>query len=230
MSRGRTAAHHDSADRLSHVLNFIVDHAKNDERPYLKVDIVGRKFLGLLDSGATSTYVNQKGWTELTKLGFSLDPPERPGVKIANGQQMSSLGSCTVPIRVRDRVRSVVVTVLPDLAHTLVLGTKFWKQIGIVPDLRSEEWYFSDKPDSICSLHQVQGTTMLSEMQLSRLNAVLDRNRERMGSSLGCTNVAEHAIVSNSPPIKQRYYRVSPVMQKFIDQELNSMLQAGVVE
>lgn len=51
-----------------------------------------------------------------------------------------------------------------------------------------------------------------------------------MGSTLGCTNAAEHVIVTKFRAIKQRHYRVSPVIQKYIDEELQLMLQQGIVE
>lgn len=35
------------------VLDFVLSHAKGDERPYLSVDILGVKLDGLLDSGAS---------------------------------------------------------------------------------------------------------------------------------------------------------------------------------
>lgn len=51
-----------------------------------------------------------------------------------------------------------------------------------------------------------------------------------MGNKLGYTDRAEHAIVMNSPPIKQRYYRVSPIVSQQINKELDDMLEQGIVE
>ncbi|KAG5883240.1 hypothetical protein JTB14_026461 [Gonioctena quinquepunctata] len=51
-----------------------------------------------------------------------------------------------------------------------------------------------------------------------------------MGSSLGCTTVAEHVINCTTAPIKQRYYPVSPVMQAHIDKGLDEMLSLRVIE
>lgn len=42
------------------VLCYILHHAKNDERPYLKVSILGVPMLGLLDSGATRIFLGAK--------------------------------------------------------------------------------------------------------------------------------------------------------------------------
>lgn len=71
---------------------------------------------------------------------------------------------------------------------------------------------------------------ILHPEQRDRLKEVVDRSMALMGDSLGCTTVAEHKIRTTSEPIRQRYYRVSPVMQKHIDAELDEMLRLGVVE
>lgn len=51
-----------------------------------------------------------------------------------------------------------------------------------------------------------------------------------MGDGLGCTNAVEHKIVSTAPPIRQRYYRVSPVIQQYIDKEIDEMLIQDIIE
>lgn len=51
-----------------------------------------------------------------------------------------------------------------------------------------------------------------------------------MGNNLGCTNLVEFEIRTNSPPKNQRYYPISPILQKNIDDELNKMIELGVVE
>lgn len=59
----------------------------------------------------------------------------------------------------------------------------------------------------------------------------LVRKAKELGANkLGCTQLVQHRIVTNSQPIRQHYYHVSPVIQEKIDQELNEMLPLGVVE
>lgn len=76
----------------------------------------------------------------------------------------------------------------------------------------------------------LRSKTVLTLLQNSRLDALVQRNLELMGIELGCTNLVEHNIISSSPPIKQRYYPVSPIMQAHIDKELDEMLKLGVLE
>ena len=51
-----------------------------------------------------------------------------------------------------------------------------------------------------------------------------------MGQQLGCTSLAEHEIIVNSAPIKQRYYPVSLAKQKIIDEEIRKMLDPDIIQ
>lgn len=219
-----------STNKFQPILDFILDHAQNDERPYLKVNIFGRTLLGLLDSGASSTILGSKGWHLLRDLNIPLDMSRKVKCTIANGQSCESIGECEIPISVRNRVKLIKILVVLELPHTLILGANFWRSMGIVPDLRHDEWHFSDSPATIDSVDHLRSQTVLTSLQEARLKALIDRNVALMGNRLGCCDIAEHVIVTNSPPIKQRYYPVSPVIQKIIDQELETMLKEDVIE
>lgn len=219
-----------STNNFQPILDFIIDHAQNDERPYLKVSVFGRTLLGLLDSGASATILGSKGWQLLRDLNIPMDVSRKTKCTIANGQTCNSVGECEIPISVRDRLKLIRVLVVLELPHTLILGANFWRSMGIVPDLRHNEWHFSDEPANIDSVDHLRSQTILTSLQETRLKALIDRNIALMGDQLGCTDVAEHVIVTKSPPIKQRYYPVSPVIQKIIDSELQTMLNEGIIE
>lgn len=78
-------------------------------------------------------------------------------------------------------------------------------------------------------LSSIQTNTEITSSQLKQLNRVVDKYFELMGDKLGCTTVIKHKIVTTSDPIKQRYYPVSPHVQKCIDEELQ-ILDLGVIE
>lgn len=219
-----------SVGNLQVLLDFVLDHAVDDERPYLRVDILGKGILGLLDSGASRTILGSRGYDIVRELGLTLDATRMTTCTVANGARCRSIGIVSLPVALRGRLRIIEAIVVTELDHTLILGLDFWKNMGIVPDLRHNEWSFSSDPVTINSVAHLQQQTMLNSTQQIRLQAVIDRNRKLMGTGLGCTNRVEHVIRTNSPPIKQRYYRVSPVVQKQIDEELNEMLRLGIVE
>lgn len=208
-------------------MDFISNQGCTDERPYLEINILNQTFLGLLDSGSTKTILGSKGWSVISSMGVTLNKGEG-FCTVANGQRCALIGSCTLPIRFKDKVVIVEVQVIPELPHVLILGWDFWKLIGLVPVLK--DWHFLNSLSAVNAVEFLQGESVLSTDQKTLMDSMLNRNFELMGKSLGCSNRAEHVIKSDSAPIKQRYYRVSPVMQQYIDAELDEMLKLGVIE
>lgn len=67
--------------------------------------------------------------------------------------------------------------------------------------------------------------TSLDEDQIRRSDELINRNFASIGNKTGESNMIEHKIIEEGPPIQQRYYPVSPVIQKHIDQQLDEMLE-----
>ncbi|KAJ8945293.1 hypothetical protein NQ318_002750 [Aromia moschata] len=162
-----------------------------DERPYLKVNVLGKSLLGLLDSGASVTILGGPGWEQVKDLGIELLEGKTKN-RVANGEGCESLGSCEVHFSVRNRLKLVKVLVVTDLPHTLILGANFWKQMGIVPDLRHNEWHFSKEPHIFEVQEHSRGQTVLSQEEEKRLQEVVDNNLKFMGDRLGCTDLVQH--------------------------------------
>ncbi|KAG5884122.1 hypothetical protein JTB14_009177 [Gonioctena quinquepunctata] len=174
-----------SVDKLQVLLDFVLDHTVGDEHPYLRVEVLGKSLLGLLDSGASRTILGGKGWKVIRELGLQLDGTRTSFCTVANGSQCQGIRAVEMPISLRSRLGLVAAIVVPDLPHLLILGADFWKIMGIVPDLRHNEWHFSNEPVLVNSVEHVSGQTMLTAMEKMRLQAVIDRNMALMGRSLG---------------------------------------------
>ncbi|KAG5873075.1 hypothetical protein JTB14_010491 [Gonioctena quinquepunctata] len=186
---------------------------KKDERPYVTVSIFGEELLGLLDSGASHTILGNKGWKLLKDIGLStLDRTGVSSVTVANGDKCECLGVLHVPVRV-----------------------DFWVRMGIVPDLRSKEWKFTQVNGTFADIDAVEALhsrELLTSDQVEILDELVNDCFVRMGNSLGCTKIVEHKIelLDNGEPIKQRFYPVSPALMKHIDGELQDMLKKDVIE
>ena len=204
----------------------MISHAEGDARPYLAVSVLGVEMLGLLDSGATDTIVGELGYRALLSLGLTLRPSVHRHCVVANGGSCVALGTIAVPFVLLARTCVLDVLVVPDLPHRLILGADFWRVMGVVPDLRRDVWRFSAEAD-LCEL-QVGGE--LTEGQRLRLDALVREYFASMDGTLGTVTTVEHEIVTDSPPIRLRYYPVSPVKQQIIDEELRSLLAQGVIE
>lgn len=211
-----------------HQLDFILSSAEADERPYLPISIHGQRILGLLDSGATTTILGNEGWN-LVRDRVKLNTSNITTCTVANGQTCTSIGTITVPICLEDKTKILDVLVVPSLSHILILGTDFWKAMGIVPNLRRGEWKFCSNPTMI-HVNAIQSAADLSSTQLEELRLLVDKSFNNARGKLGCTDLVEHVIKTSSPPIKQRHYPISPTLQQQVDIELNQMLADGIVE
>ncbi|KAG5871690.1 hypothetical protein JTB14_026970 [Gonioctena quinquepunctata] len=123
---------------------------KGDERPYLKVDVLGIELLGLLDSGSSATIIGETGFEIMKKLGFDLHPSGTSICTVANGNECMVLGSYDIPFRVVDKIVVIRTLVIPSLSHMLILGADFWRQVGLVPDLGHNHWTFSRRTCVVC--------------------------------------------------------------------------------
>lgn len=218
--------------RNKFVLDYILAQVGNGECPYVKVEIFGISFYGLLDSGANRVFMNSEGWEMLRGVGLKLDSSRVVTCRVANDKECQCLGTVCVPIRLRDVVKIIDVFIIPQLRHRLVLGVDFWMKMGIVPDMRKGEWYFSNVELNTPVLNSIQSDSDLNLVETSRLNRIIDDYFSRIDSDvLGFTNLVQHKIkLTRSDPIKQRYYPVSPFKQEIINSELDKMIKLGVVE
>ncbi|KAJ8963738.1 hypothetical protein NQ317_002533 [Molorchus minor] len=137
----------------------------NDERPYLKIEIFGKPILGLLDSGASRTILGSKGIALIRELGLTIDHSITSFCAVANGSRVRSVGVVSLPVSLRGKFRLVEVIVVPELPHLLILGADFWRVMGIVPDLRHNEWYFSSEPVTVNAVGHVNGDSLLSPLE-----------------------------------------------------------------
>lgn len=189
----------------------------------------GKKLLGLLDSGASRTILGGKGYDKLRSLNLRIDGKIKPSITVANGDVCSSLGTVMLPFMVGKKTRLLKVLIVPAVHHTLILGTDFWKKLGIVPDLRKGEWIFSPEAD-VASISDKQGTRELTAEQRRQLEQLVEEFKPPPDKKFSQTTLVEHVIRTTAEPIKQRYYPVSPVVQKRIDHEIDKMLADGVIE
>lgn len=210
------------------ILDYVFAHAKGDKRPYLNVSIYGRIFLGLLDSGCTTTVLGAAGWKVLRGL-CSLNATEVLSCTLANGESCASIGYVSLPIQLADRVKVLKVLVVPSLPHELILGVDFWTSMGIIPDLFSNEWSFRNEPQTN-HIAAIQSMDSLTDNQREILTNTLNETFAKMGDKLGCTDLVELTICTTSAPIKQRYYPISPALQKDVNEELEKMLADDIVE
>lgn len=211
-----------------------------DARPYLKIDVCGVPFSGLLDSGSEVSIIGgsaRKYFTDLATLHESVDLDH---VVTANGSASPVLGHMFLPVTVKGVQRVVKFYVIPGVTSSLIFGIDFWRAFNLAPDVlrltgRKEDVVFFQNPrDAVVSqvnrLHPFEELTVEQKKMADDVCRMFEEvSAEKIG--LGRTHLISHHIeTGDATPIKQRYYVMSPDKLKELNRQLDEMLELDVVE
>lgn len=209
----------------------------HDIRPHLLVKVLDLEVYGLLDTGAVCSILGDNSHKLFMKYGFKLVKlPKGQNVRAADGSRIQCLGFMQLPTNYLNKIKVIKFYIVPNIITPIILGMDFCKAFLITLDSTLNNNKIFSIPDNyINSISLDQGLesfdSLTSEQQLI-LQKVIDKfdkiNTEKVG--LGRTKLITHKIdTGNSPPIKQRYYPLSPSKQLTLEKELDRMLQLGVV-
>lgn len=196
----------------------------DDERPYIEVDLFGRRITGLLDSGASMSVISAK---VLSGGGQTKLLPTQITLKTANQGRLDVLGRIRAPFRYRNQIYVIDTIVVTDLSHDLILGFDFWKQAGfrITQDV-DLEIMVTEVVDS-----PVSTEVPLSPEERDKLKEAVEGFLITTDTFLGQTHVLEHDIelAEDAKPFYARPHLFSPEMEKKISAELDKMLAQKIV-
>lgn len=190
-----------------------------DGRPHAQVTIGGQTIEGLLDSGANISCFGDDAEEVVRQLGLKIHNIESV-VNTADGAAQSIIGYVDTPVTYGTNTKTVRFYVIPSLKQKLYLGYDFWKLFGLAPVEVSELNVPIDP-----NFH------ILSPLEQSQLDKVKILFPSSDIEGLGRTSLLQHHIdTTDSDPIKQRFYAVSPAVQALAEKELDRMIELGVVE
>lgn len=194
---------------------------KDDARPHLEIEIGGVKIMGLLDSGADCSLIG-KGWEYLVAAA-QIDIQDSGTIVItADGTHHIGSKSANLSVSHNGKCRKMRFILMPQLSKKLILGMDFFRLFNIKL--------------KVCSalngmVSSVVNGNKLNEYDLSQLAEIIKSFPRSTDDKIGRTNVLKHNIdTGDNIPIKQRYYPVSPYVQKDMDAEYDRMLRMGVIE
>lgn len=189
--------------------------------------------MALLDSGASQTFLGEKGLWILKQFPTRLRKTPGRFVETADAKRHEIEGFIRLPITLKGRTEDLNVGVVPSLQQALILGIDFWENMHIVADVRNRRWDFAPKNGQLfCGgLEGITPVDNLAPEERERLQELIAKHFKDEPTTLGRTDRVKHVIdTGEAVPIKQRYYNVSPARQKLINEELDRMLTLGVVE
>lgn len=151
--------------------------------------------------------------------------PLNASLKTAGGNTQNIVGFINVPICFRKASHSFNVFIAPDLQQSLYLGTNFVRHFQLAPSLFPLSIDISEISVPDPNRH------VLSDSEAQVLAEVIAQFPSSSVLGLGKTHLETHNIdTGKHPPIKSRYYPVSPAIQSLIDSEIDRMLNLGVIE
>lgn len=201
---------------------------KNDRRPHLNVIINGHSMIGLLDSGANITILG-KGAENIIKTLDANSENQHLIIRTADGSEHKTSAVVSVPFTVGNETKNVRTLIIPTITTQLILGTDFWDAFNIRPIICCA---IKDDEDEQPKFDPVNVKHELTEEQQCLLKEVIQTfDRAEKDGILGYTNRTVHTIeTGDAPPIKQRQYVVSPYVQNGIAEEINRMLERGIIK
>lgn len=200
-------------------------------RIFLRISVLGINLKGLLDSGASGTVLGKRGIQKLASLNLRR-VKVRPGrVRVADGRFVSQVGIISLPITFDGKVRVFSVPCVPDFDCEIILGLDFWEEMNLMPSIRSD-LIVPGEEDELENSGILIPHDSLDGDQKAQLKRIIDLYRSKANTCrIGLTDKAMHTIdTGDAKPIKQRYYPVSPHVQREMDAELDKMLQDDVIE
>ena len=195
-----------------------------DWRCYATVSFLNSEEQGLLDTGANVSCIG----SSLAEQDFSKHPEFKvikPFVKTADGRPHDVIGVINVQMRHKDQQKPIQLYVIPFIKQRLILGVDFWRIFSLAPNIISAVEINSD-------LHRPCNSNVypLTTLQLTQLD-VVTKMFPNCSNGPGRTSLMQHHIdVGEAKPVKQRYYPVSPAVEKLLFVEIDRMLELGVIE
>lgn len=193
----------------------------------------------LVDTGANHSYISTGGLALIPSSQIKISNIIPHEVSVANGGKEIVKNVVAFIAFIHERQVKLSLTLLPTLTVPCLLGMDFLKSLGIVIDTAAGLWWFRDQPENTSSFltepssrpFEVAGLKRLAPEEAKQLDYLLEKEVGSMDSSIGMTRLTEHLInVGDHPPIKQRAYPVSPVIQDEINKEVDRMLQEDIIE
>lgn len=223
-----------------------------DNRYYAKVSFLDITEYGLLDTGASISCVG----SDLARVDFSKFSNFtrcKTHVKTADGNAQQVIGWINVDITFKDIIRNLNLFIIPSLSQRLILGIDFWKNFNLMPNviesvdivhksilsishskscIPTDEAPCSIENDKIYNSNDSEEHPYsLTSSQRLQLNTIISLFPDFQKEGLGRTSLIQHEIdVGEAKPIKQRFYPVSPAVEKLMYDEIDRMLALGVIE
>lgn len=204
------------------LINSSILNDLSDDRAFFNIKIGEIEIKGLIDSGCNLTCLGKGGIEFVNRLNINFISEEIP-LQTAGGNCKTIVGYFIHPITFKNITKEFTIFICPELRQNLYLGTNFIKAYNLAPQI------FPCTFDEIDACDPNRHN--LTPEESNRLLCVINQFPSSEVLGLGRTHLEEHVInTKDSSPIKSRYYPVSPAIQHLIYEEIDRMLELGIIE
>jgi hypothetical protein len=195
---------------------------KNDNRPFVKVKILGKEAIGLLDSGANVTVLGKGSAEIINQCNIRVERKDTI-VQTADGKHHECEGQITLPIEYSDKTRLIKCLIVPTLKHQILFGCDFWKAFKLAPCVCDVELVPEEK--SISTEHD------LTVEQREQLREVLKKFPATTDDHIGCHSYFQHVIDTQEHlPISSKPYYYSVEVEKKLNEVIDRWLRLDLIE
>jgi hypothetical protein len=133
-----------------------------------------------------------------------------------------------LPIKIGDKNYLHDFLIMPSLKSAMLIGVDLWAKLRLTLRPPSRTY-----PSDVASTTKItsEGLSTQTPGEEQRLKEFLEYELQKFGEVQGPTDRTQHRIrLKTDQPIKQRYRPRNPAMQAVIDQEVEEMIQDGIIE
>ncbi|KAH8362497.1 hypothetical protein KR084_010321, partial [Drosophila pseudotakahashii] len=204
---------------------------------------MGKLLTGLLDTGASVSVLGKQCRELVDTLGVTVQPYFSV-VRTASGEDRSIIGRVELPVRYKGGSKLIMFYLCPYLEQTAYFGVDFWRAFELAPAVvgkpgprvvkAAEEIHASqmaDQEDEDETKEEPESWSLSAE-EKKALEKVKEEFLTFERDGLGTTNMEKHSIelIEGARVFKDRPYPMSPAKQKVVEDEIDKMLELGVIE
>ncbi|GFT52082.1 retrovirus-related Pol polyprotein from transposon 17.6 [Trichonephila clavipes] len=192
----------------------------------LDVIIDKKPIRALVDSGASFSVISDKYRRFLKKVLFA--DAKSVMLKVADGNFVRPIGKCVLRVRINNRELPFEFIVLSHCSHDVILGWDFLEASQAIIDCGQNELVLED----ICRDSQRLTPGILTNTETSYRTTpeifwAFHEDRQVDSREHECET---QDFTGDHAPINQRAYRVSPTERRIIHEEVQKMLDEGIVQ
>lgn len=171
----------DDDDYDSDSIDELLIHLEGDARPFVEVEILNKKLIGLLNSGAQKTVLGKGSENLIKHLRLKVFQTSTIA-KTASGTPIRIQGYVNWPITFNGETHIVPALIAPEVRHRLILGYEdFWRVFNLEPTVQNRRVSYENSLDSDIEVDEISEDS-LSQEQLDKGNVQGGSGREKAQS------------------------------------------------